>query len=149
MERCNTSLNEFNTLFLHNLCFLIQERFHFLKIRIMMAVFFSCFTHMEWHIAPSPSENIRVCYFTILLLYYCMLFNEVVHRLVKEVLHVLAPTRSFRNTIINNHLTQVVQWSILKLCCPSSIDPCTYYKVLDSCLCENDFDTFQMLHSLM
>ena len=29
--------------------------------------------------------------------YYCMLFIRMVHRLIKEALHILAPTRSLRN----------------------------------------------------
>ena len=70
--------------------------------------------------------------------YYCMFFNQMVHSLVKETFNIPAPTLSLRITmIIKNRYSKD---SILKCCCPSSIDSFTSFKrTLISCLFEHDF----------
>ena len=121
MDRCNTSFKEVqppsHSFFLHGIYFL-QERLHFFKI-VSPVSFFQMFH------SYGSVNCIYICIYIYIRIYlwpvsfkkhyvhprlllhsnaslcYCMLFNQMIHSLVKEALHILAPKLSLRNVAIN------------------------------------------------
>ena len=54
----------------------------------------------ELHLSNDTIIHPRLLLHSNVSLYYWMVFNQMVHSLVKEALHILAPTLYLRNTII-------------------------------------------------
>ena len=83
------------------------------------------------HIQPWPSSFKQYCIHPRVLLhsnvslYYCMVFNQMVHSLVKQALYILAPMLSLRNTTIGQKSNLLLKDSILSQYCPPSRNSAT------------------------